>query len=98
MMRLVGAGLAAEIRQTATQQRNDLRLVVGLPAVEVPVARRPRRTAPRATPPAGTPAVPSPTAAAPGVWTVGDDEPTPPSGWTLEEVRERSQHGLERAP
>lgn len=111
---LVGAGLAAEIREMAAAQRNDLRLVVGLPAVEVPGARAPRRSPSRAPPsspppPASssatfpppreeTPAASRPTrAAAPGTWTVGDDEPTPPSGWTLEEVRERTHRDAERA-
>ena len=116
-MWLVGAGLAAEIREMAAAQRNDLRLVVGLPAVEVPGARASRPPPPRAssapprspevpassrprlpTPPAGSPAAPRPPrAATPGTWTVGDDEPTPPSGWTLEEVRERTQHDTERS-
>ena len=114
---LVGAGLAAEIREMAAVQRNDLRLAVGLPAVEVPGGCAPRRSPSRAssappssppmaassratfpTPHAGTPAASRPTrAAAPGVWTVGDDEPTPPSGWTLDEVRERTQHDAERS-
>jgi hypothetical protein len=115
-LRLVGAGLAAEIRETAVQQRNDLRLVVGLPVVEMSAGRRPRRAAPRATtlrssadsagsprptsstPPAGTLVTAGPTRAGPGAWTVGDDEATPPSGWTLEVARARSQHGAERTP
>lgn len=79
-MWLVGAGLAAEIREMAAAQRNDLRLVVGLPTVEVPGAR-----APRCPPHASSPR------------TVGDDEPTPPSGWTLEDVRERTQQDAERS-
>jgi hypothetical protein len=79
-MWLVGAGLAAEIREMAAAQRNDLRLVVGLPTVEVPGARASRH------PPH-----------APSTRIVGDDEPTPPSGWTLEEVRERTHHDAERS-
>lgn len=116
-MRLVGAALAAQLRETAAEQHNDLRLAVGLPAVEVPGRRAPRRAAPsvptaphtsprtaassRATPAtlaAATPATSSTTRAALGVWTLGDDELTPPSGWTPEEVRERAQQSAERAP
>lgn len=109
--RLVGAGLAAEMREQSAQHRNDLRLAVGLPAVDVPAARRGRRASSPAagpqlcqtgpastTPAAGTRAASRGTQAAPGAWTVGDDEPTPPSGWTLDDVRERTQPGAEHGP
>lgn len=112
--RLVGAALAAELREQSAQQRNDLRLAVGLPALQVPAARARRRTnPPGARPPGseapasvrrgstalpvGAPVTLGPTRAAPGAWTVGDDEPTPASGWSLEEVRERTEQGAEAA-
>lgn len=69
--RLLGAALAAEIREQSAQQRNDLRLALGLPAIEAPTAQARRRA--RAA-------------------------VAPPSGWTPQEVRGRTQHGAERAP
>ncbi len=76
-MRLVAAGLAAEIREATAAQRNDLRLAVRLPAVRVPGAPAPPRQAlPRA-----------PANDAAGRSTLQDDEVTPPAGWTLEQAR-----------
>ena len=94
-MTLVGGALAAEVRDGYAQQRNDLRLAVGLPRVSVPgQVASPRPAAERASslPARSTPAPPAtsrspvrpfPAAAA--------DEPTPPSGWTLEQVREHTE-------
>ncbi len=99
-MQLVGAALAAEMRDANTQQRNDLRLAVGLPRVSVPGhGAKPRPAAERAPLPESTPTTPatrrstmraSPTDAA--------DEPTPPSGWTLEQVRAHTETAGEEHP
>ena len=107
---LVAAGLAAQLQATAAEQRNDLRLAGLLPPLRAP-GERPHREAPTATtPPSGTPAVhvsspgrpaassttrPSFTRAA---TTLRDDDATPPSGWSLEQVRARTAQVDEERP
>ncbi len=76
-MRLVAAGLAAELREAAAAQRNDLRLAAQLPSVRVP--------GPPAPPRQGLHRAPANDLAGPS--TLQDDEATPPVGWTLEQVR-----------
>lgn len=71
-VRLIGAALAAEVRESAAARRNDLRLAAVLPPVRVP------GEAPPTTPPSRVGF--SRTA-------LNDNEPTPPSGWTLEQIR-----------
>lgn len=90
---LVGAALAAEIRAMAAAHRNDLRLAMRLPPLRVP-GEAPREEAP---PPqsltrASSPATPAPSSttqpsAPPLALTVDDEDPTPPSGWSLEQLR-----------
>ena len=101
-MQLIGTALAAEVRDANTQQRNDRRLAMGLPRVSATgEGRPPRPSAERAssTPARSTPAAPatrrstmhaSPADAA--------DEPTPPSGWTLEQVRAHTETAGEERP
>lgn len=66
-LHLVGNALAAEVREASREQRNDLRLAIGLPRV----SSLPRTWS--TTPAASRP--PSPAAR-------DEDEPTPTSGWT----------------
>ena len=104
-MQLVGAALAAEVRDANTQHRNDRRLAMGLPRVSVPgQIAPPRPAAERASsPPArstpATPATPA-TSRAEGRASLADaaDEPTPPSGWTLEQVRAHTNTAGEEHP
>ena len=101
-MQLVGAALAAEVRDANTQHRNDRRLAMGLPRVSVPgQVAPPRPAAERASsPPArSTPATPA-TSRAEGRASLADaaDEPTPPSGWTLEQVRAHTNTAGEEHP
>lgn len=98
-MQLVGAALAAEVRDANTQHRNDRRLAMGLPCVSVPgQIAPPRPAAERASsPPArSTPA----TSRAEVRTSLADtaDEPTPPSGWTLEQVRAHTNTAGEEHP
>lgn len=96
-MQLVGAGLAAELRAVNAEHRNDLRLAIGLsrtsaPGEEPPPTRPtspPPRPLPRPTPPPRPTISTSPIALAHSGPTprCTSDEPTPPSGWTLEDVR-----------
>lgn len=79
-MRLVAGGLAAELRDAAASQRNDLRLAIRLPAVHVPGAPVPGAVARQAL--SRSPANDAPEGSAPQ-----DSEATPPSGWTLEQIR-----------
>ena len=104
-LQLVGAALAAEVRDANTQQRNDLRLAVGLPRVSTPSeARPPRPAAARASSPPATPARSTPAPPAPsreeGRASLADatDKPTPPSGWTLEQVRAHTETADEEHP
>jgi hypothetical protein len=101
-LQLVGADLAAEVRDANTQQRNDLRLAVGLPRVSTPSEARPSRPAAAwaSSPPArSTPATPA-TSREEGRASLADaaDEPTPPSGWTLEQVRAHTETAGEEHP
>ena len=101
-MQLARGVLVMELRDAVTQQRNDLRLAVGLPRASVPSeARPPRPTAARASsPPArSTPATPA-TSRTEERASLADaaDEPTPPSGWTLEQVRAHTNTAGEEHP
>lgn len=95
-MQLARGVLVTELRAAATQQRNDLRLAVGLPRASGPdEGRPPRPAAERASSlPAGAPPA---TSRAPVRTSLADtvDEPTPPSGWTLEQVRAHTNTACE---
>lgn len=148
-MQLVGAALAAELRQVNAEHRNDLRLAIGLPRASMPddelpptrptmppprpaappkldaSTRTSTRTPPGAAPapraPLPKPALPpkpmvsaqpiAPASSRPAVQiptapptprsakrTSTGDEPTPPSGWTLEQVRTHTETAEERRP
>ncbi len=109
-MQLVAAGLAAQLQATATEQRNDLRLAARLPPLRIPGEEPQRGARTRATPPSGTPAVhvsspgrpvmPSTTwpSIALGATTLRDDDATPPSGWSLEQIRARTAQVDEELP
>ena len=96
-VQLVAAGLAAQLQATAAEQRNDLRLAGLLPPLRVPgeVPHGEKRSA--TTPPNGSPAarVSTPPATssttrpslARAASTLREDEATPPSGWSLEQIR-----------
>jgi len=88
---LLASGLAAEIRTMAAAHRNDLRLAMRLPPLRAPgeSARDTAHTAAKlagATPPASS-STTRPRAPEPIVLTAGDEDATPPSGWSLEQIR-----------
>ena len=95
-VQLVAAGLAAQLQATAAEQRNDLRLAGLLPPLRVPGETR-GETRGATTPPNGSPAarVSTPPATssttrpslARAASTLRDDDATPPSGWSLEQIR-----------
>jgi hypothetical protein len=95
-IRLVAGGLAAELRDAAAAQRNDLRLAIQLPPVHVPGAPAPPPSETRKAVPDGSNATgrqalsrsPANDAAVPS--TLRDSEATPPSGWSLEQIRAHS--------
>ena len=101
-MQLVGAALAAEVRDANTQHRNDRRLAMGLPRVSVPgQVPPPRPAAERASsPPARSTPAPPATRRSTMRASLADtaDEPTPPSGWTLEQVRAHTNTADEERP
>lgn len=89
-MRLVAGGLAAELREAAAAQRNDLRLAIHLPPVHVPGAPAPTEVKAPATASArrSLSRAPANDAAAPSA--SQDSEATPPSGWSIEQIRAHS--------
>ena len=109
-VQLVAAGLAAQLQATAAEQRNDLRLAGLLPPLRVPGEEPQGGARTRATPPSGTPAIhvssPGRPAASvttrPGFTRTGatlrDDEATPPSGWSLAQIRARTAQVDEERP
>lgn len=90
-LHLVGHALAAEVREASREQRNDLRLAIGLPRVSplprtwstTPAASRSTTPATRDaetnSPPLPPPVPPPPL---PSFESRTDDEP-PPIGWTV---------------
>ena len=82
---LLASGLAAEIRAMAAAHRNDLRLAMRLPPLRAP-GERARDAAHTTTPPASS-STTRPRAPEPIVLTAGDEDATPPSGWSLEQIR-----------
>lgn len=107
-METAAKGIGAELRDSATQFRNDLRLAVGLVPVRVPREWRSPDPAPisvsRARCASCERSTPSAASSARAATSSGmddhtllfrDNETTPPSGWTLEEVRAHTaQHDL----
>ena len=96
-VQLVAGALAAQIQATAAEQRNDLRLAGLLPPLHVPGEERRGKTRCATTPPNGSPAARASTppatssttrpSLARAASTLRDDEKTPPSGWSLEQIR-----------
>ena len=100
-MQLVAAGLAAQLQATAVEQRNDLRLAGLLPPLRVPGEEPRGETRSATTPPNGSPAARAssppatssttrPSLARPAS-TLREDEATPPSGWSLEQIRAHTE-------
>lgn len=100
-LHLVGHALAAEVREAARQQRNDLRLANRLPRVSEPPrtwstppttsrSASSRRADEETSAPheeADPPSLPLPVPAPPlPSFDLHDDEQTPPSGWTAEQM------------
>lgn len=98
---LLAAGLAAEVRAMTAAHRNDLRLAARLPALRVPGEKPPQQERAERPPPSSTtarttPATPANTnanatsaaqPAAPIASRMTDEDATPPSGWSLEQIR-----------
>lgn len=87
-MQLVGSALAAALREANAEHRNDLRLAIGLPRASTPGEEPPETRHPAE-------AKPLPKASHAARPKTGD-EPTPPSGWTLEQVRTHTATAEER--
>ena len=102
-VQLVAAGLAAQLQATAAEQRNDLRLAGLLPPLRAPGERPHPAARPATTPPSGTPAAHvsspgrpvAPSTTRPSFMraatTLREDEATPPSGWSLEQIRAHTE-------
>lgn len=102
-VQLVAAGLAAQLQATAAEQRNDLRLAGLLPPLRAPGEQPRGETRSATTPPNGTPAahVSSPGGPAASMTTrpsfmraastLREDEATPPSGWSPEQIRAHTE-------
>ncbi len=96
-VQLVAGGLAAQLQATAAEQRNDLRLAGLLPPLRVPGEEPRGETRSATTPPNGSPAAWASTPPATSsttrpslacvASTLREDEATPPSGWSLEQIR-----------
>lgn len=96
-VQLAAGGLAAQLQATAAEQRNDLRLAGLLPPLRVPGDKARGETRSATTPPNGSPAARASTppatssttrpSLARAASTLRDDEATPPSGWSLEQIR-----------
>ncbi len=109
-VQLVAGGLAAQLQVTAAEQRNDLRLAGLLPPLRAPGKRPHLEARPATTPPSGTPAVHvsspgrpvAPSTTRPSFMraatTLRDDDATPPSGWSLEQIRARTAQVDEERP
>ena len=102
-LHLVGHAAAAEVREAARQRRNDLRLANQLPRVSEPPrtwSTTPARSRSPSSPHASEeksaphdddpPSLPSPVAppSLPSFEPNEDDEQTPTSGWTAEQIRQ----------
>ena len=101
-LHLVGHAMAAEVREAERQRRNDLRLANRLPRVSEPTTRMwrmppttfrsasSRRADEETHAPHDEPPLPSPVPAPPlpAFELNEDDERTPTSGWTPEQVRQ----------
>ena len=99
-VQLVAGGLAAQLQATAAEQRNDLRLAGLLPPLRVPGEEPREETRSATTPPSGSPAARASTPPATPATssttrpslarvasTLRDDDATPPSGLSLEQIR-----------
>ena len=98
-VQLAAGDLAAQLQATAAEQRNDLRLAGLLPPLRVPGEKARGETRSATTPPNGSHAARASSLAPPATSsttrpsltraaaTLHDDDATPPSGWSLEQIR-----------
>ncbi|MBK8252621.1 MAG: hypothetical protein IPK82_08125 [Polyangiaceae bacterium] len=91
---LTGAALAAQIQETAAEHRNDLRLAQRLPPLTRP-GEHARHVSSGST---DLPSVLNPHGSGSTLLRVGDDEATPPSGWSPEMIRAKHQQAEQTQP
>ena len=102
-VQLVAGALAAQIQATVAEQRNDLRLAGLLPPLHVPGEEQRGKTRSATTPPNGSPAARARSSTTPATSsttrpslarvasTLRDDDATPPSGLSLEQIRAHTE-------
>ncbi|MBK8255732.1 MAG: hypothetical protein IPK82_24080 [Polyangiaceae bacterium] len=91
---LTGAALAAQIKETAAEHRNDLPLAQRLP----PLARPGESTGHLSSDSTALSPILNPHSSGSTLLRVGDDEATPPSGWSIEMIRAKHQQAEQTHP